>query len=86
MPPKYKQVREQGIRFLFKYDDAAPDLLHIFARHLMEIDDALDLFFDTKPEWNEAYERFENYSETAGLYWFWLEEGNAVMVISCFRV
>lgn len=84
---QYKQVEESGIRFVFKYDDDAPDLLHIYARHLTTIDDALDTFFDGSGEvWNEERRRFETYSETHGLFWFWLEEEHVVMVISCFRL
>ena len=84
---QYKQVEEDGIRFIFKYDDDAPDLLHIFTRHLTSIYDALDTFFDGEQEsWNEERSRFETYSATHGLFWFWLEEGRAVMVISCFRL
>lgn len=30
---KYKTVEEQGLRFVFAYDDDAPDLLHICVRH-----------------------------------------------------
>lgn len=83
----YRNVDENGIRFVFKYDDDAPELLHIFARHLTSIDDALDTFFDGHTcGWNEQRARFETYSETHGLYWFWIEEGSVVMVVSCFRV
>lgn len=84
--PRFKQVHESGIKFVFKYDEQAPELLHIFARHLTTIDDALDLFFDQKPVWNEQYERYENYSETHGLYWYWINQPNKiVMIVSCFR-
>jgi hypothetical protein len=82
----YKQVEEQGIRFVFKYDDDAPELLHIFARHLTTIDDALDVFFDGEEEvWNEERNRFETFSATHGLFWFWIEENRVVMVVTCFR-
>lgn len=84
---RYKQVEEEGIRFVFKYDDDAPDLLHIYARHLTSIDDALDTFFDGEQEvWNAERSRFETYTRTHGLFWFWLEENRAVMVVSCFRL
>ncbi len=84
---KYKRIVEEGITFLFKYDEVDPTLLHIYARHLMEIDDALDLFFETEPKWNEQFRRFENYSETCGLFWFWRnEEKRQVMIITCFRI
>jgi hypothetical protein len=60
---------------------------HIYARHLSEIDDALDVFFDTKATWNEQFRRFENYSNTHGLFWFWLNESKKeVQIISCFRI
>ena len=84
---RYKQVEEDGIRFVFKYDDDAPDLLHIYARHLASIDDALDTFFEGEQEsWNEERSRFETYSATHGLFWFWIEQDWVVMVVSCFRV
>ena len=84
---RYKQVEEDGIRFVFKYDDDAPDLLHIYARHLTSVDDVLDTFFEGQQEsWNEERSRFETYSESHGLFWFWLETDRAVMVISCFRL
>ncbi len=84
---KYRRVKEGGITFLFKYDEVDQTLLHIFARHLMEVDDALDLFFDTDASWNEQFERYENYSETHGLFWFWRDEkAKVVMIITCFRI
>jgi hypothetical protein len=82
---RYRQVEEDGIRFVFKYDESAPELLHIFVRYLTSIDDALDTYFGGGTVWNEARERFETRSETHGLSWFWLEPGHAVMVILCFR-
>ncbi len=58
MPPiAYRRIREQGVTFVFKYDVDAPHLLHIFARHLTEPDDALDVWFDptTTQTWNEDH-------------------------------
>ncbi len=84
--PRYKQVSENKIRFVFKYDDQAPELLHIYARHLTTIDDALDLYFEEKAVWNESFQRYENYSNTHGLYWYWIDEQKrVVMIVSCFR-
>jgi hypothetical protein len=82
----YKRVEENGIEFLFKYDDDAPELLHIYARHVTDIDDALDTFFGGQTTWNAQFERFETFTQTHGLFWFWLEEKKRVMVISCFKV
>ena len=84
--PKFKQVRERGISFVFKYDADAPDLLHIYARHLTTIDDALDVFFDHSAQqaYNAEHQRYERYSRTHGLYWFWLKPDSVVMVITCF--
>ncbi|MBI4533210.1 MAG: hypothetical protein HY711_04610 [Candidatus Melainabacteria bacterium] len=85
--PQFEQVFEDGFTFVFKVEDDAPDLLHIYARHLTTIDDALDVFFDTTPAWNERFNRFENFSCTHGLYWFWINEAEkVVMIISCFRI
>ncbi len=84
---KYQRIREGDFTFLFKYDEVDSTLLHIFARHLMEVDDALDLFFETEANWNKEFERFENYSETHGLFWFWRnEKTKVVMIITCFRI
>lgn len=30
--------------------------------------------------------RYENYSETHGIYWFWLNEFDKVMMITCFKI
>ncbi len=87
MPPRYKRVREAGFTFLFRYDQIDPSLLHIYARHLMTVDEALELFFNETPTWNEEFHRFENYSDTHGLYWFWRNEAKKeVVVITCFRI
>jgi hypothetical protein len=50
-------VVENGIRFVFKMDPVDPNILHIYARHLTTIDDALDVFFGSMPGWNEQHER-----------------------------
>jgi hypothetical protein len=86
---RYKRVRENGVVFVFKFDDDAPDLLHIFARHLTTIDDALDVFFDPAASEgrNPTHDRFERYNATHGLFWFWLDKpGKVVMVITCFTL
>jgi hypothetical protein len=87
--PKYRRVREQGTVFVFKMDDDAPDLLHIYARHLTSIDDALDVWFDDAAVelHNPVHDRFERTNTTHGLYWFWLDQpGKVVMVITCFTI
>ena len=77
----------EWLYLFFRYDTVDPSILHIYARHLTSIDDALDVFFDTEPKWNEEYERFENYSVTHGLFWFWKnEERKIVVIITCFRI
>lgn len=83
---RYKIFKVRGITFVFKFDEDDPEILHIFARHLTSIDDALDVFFGTTPNWNLKKQRYENLSKTHGLYWFWLDESKKkVMVISSFR-
>lgn len=84
----YKRVREHGITFYFKYDDQHPEFLHIYARHLTGIDDALDVFFDPNRQsvWNEEQQRWETQSATHMLYWTWLEERTKVLIITCFRL
>jgi hypothetical protein len=84
---RYKRVEENGIQFVFKYDDEAPELLHIYVRHLTSVDDALDVFFSPSPRnWNAERSRFETETETHGLYWFWIDKDKVVMVVSCFKL
>jgi hypothetical protein len=84
----YRRVRGNGVTFVFKTEPGHPDLLHIYARHLTTEQDAVNTFFaaDDRSVWNAAAERWETQSNTHLLYWFWLEEGSTVMVISCFRI
>jgi hypothetical protein len=85
--PRYKRVRSQGFTFLFAYDEADPTLLHIYARHLTTIEDALRVWLDqhhTVEIWNEQNERFETRSESHVPSWTWLDDGETVLIISCF--
>ncbi len=86
MLPRFKHYKARGIKFVFKYDDVAPDLLHIYARHLTTPHDAATAFFAAPAIWNEENKRFETYSTTHCLLWYWLKEMKDVMVISCFRI
>lgn len=84
---RYERVREAGITFFFKYDSVDSAILHIYARHLTSIDDALDVYFITDATWNDEFHRFENFSETHGLFWFWRNEiKKEVIVITCFGI
>lgn len=84
---KYKQVGARGLRFVFKYDDDALDLLHIYARHLTTPDEVLDLFFDPSASQvhDGEHDRFERSNGTHTMFWFWLKRDEAVMVITCFK-
>jgi hypothetical protein len=83
--PRFKRVRSGGFTFLFAYDETDPSLLHIYARHLATIEDALRVWFDPQAEdvWNDQRERFETRGETHVLYWTWLNDGETVLVITC---
>jgi hypothetical protein len=82
---KFDKYFSKGIEFYFKYDDVAPELLHIYARHLTTPSEAIETYFHGKTTWNERYKRFETVSATHGLFWLWLDENSKVLVISCFR-
>ncbi len=84
--PVYERIRCNEFTFVFKYDEDNPEMLHIFARHSTTPDEAIQLFFTEDAVWHEERERFENHSQTHGLYWFWRDEDKkVVMVISCFK-
>ena len=81
----YKRLKANGYTFVFKYEDDHPDLLHIYARHRKEPDDAIYIFFNGVAAWNTTYERFETTLDGEGLFWFWIDKpGKVVMVVSCF--
>jgi hypothetical protein len=83
---QYKAVQKGKLTFLFKYDRNNPALLHISARHLTTIEDALNVFFNTIPIWNERYNRYESEAITHGIYWFWRDKKQKqIVIITCFR-
>jgi hypothetical protein len=68
-------------------DEADPTILHIYARHLTTIDDALRVWFnpDVEDHWNERHQRFEVETDTHILYWTWLTPNERVLIITCLR-
>lgn len=85
MRDDYVVVESEGVRFRFYLDREYPSVLHIYARHGMEIVDALELFFDTEARWNERHQRFENQIGDRVLYWAWKRLNEEVIVITCFE-
>jgi len=85
--PEYQHVDADGFTFLFAFDSDDPEQLHIYARHLATIRDALKVWFDDRTEdtWNEQYKRYETVGRTHVLYWTWLVPGKRVLIITCFR-
>ena len=86
MGRRYKHINAQGIRFVFAYDEGAPSALHIYVQDHTTIDDAVETFFDGSTAKNDQYDRYESFTDTHGLYWFWIEYEKVVMVISCFTL
>ena len=79
-------IRVRGHIFVFAYDDVDPELLHIYARHLMEPSDAIRVFFNGTATWNDEHSRWESEADGKRLYWFWRnEQAKIVGIISCFR-
>lgn len=87
MTSRYKVIRSDGHTFVFAYDEVAPDLLHIFARHLMHPHQAIDVFFEGEVDvYNQEFDRHETRYERFVLYWCWInEERKVVLVITCFE-
>jgi hypothetical protein len=85
--PRYTTVDSDGFTFVFTHEPADPSILHIFARHLTGIEDALGVWFDNSAEdiWNDEHRRYETVGRTHVLYWAWLVEGQRVLIITCFR-
>jgi hypothetical protein len=87
-PPEWETDvdHESRIRVLFKRDPDAPELRHVFARHLTSPEDAIKTFFAAPAWWNDRYRRQETFTDTHGLYWVWVRPGRIVRVITCFRL
>lgn len=84
---KYTVKRSNHHTFFFKHEPSAPDLLHIYVRHLSTEAEAIAAFFTGVTTWNQARERFETTSATHTVFWFWLDEADKkVMIITCFQV
>jgi len=82
---KYTIKRSCGHTFFFKHEDEAPELLHIYVRHLTTPEDSITAFFTGKAIWNKDNKRFENKTEKHTVYWLWLDEKDKkVLIISCF--
>ncbi len=63
-----------------------PSLLHIYARHMTDPNIAIQTWFEGEEEvWNTRFERYETSSKLHTVYWFWLTENKAIMIISCFK-
>ena len=86
-PGRFRRFKTRGITFVFKTDPAAPDLLHIFARHLKAPHDAIRVWFEGVHTYNAVRQRFEAFDGDTGLYWYPINlETDVVMVISCFDI
>ncbi|HEY9720894.1 MAG TPA: hypothetical protein V6D47_02710 [Oscillatoriaceae cyanobacterium] len=86
--PRYEAFEDSGYTFVFKYDEAFPEMLHYHVRHWPNtIDDAIDTFFADVGTWDERHQRFISQSDTHELLWYWIDETKkVVMVISCYRI
>lgn len=82
----YKRVRARGVTFVFKYEDDHPEILHIFARHLKEPDDAIEIFFAGLTFWKSEQGLWETRCHGEAVWWFWIDESEkVVMIVSCFN-
>ena len=83
-----RAVESDGYTFYFLYDRNRADELHISRRIGIDVEIAIDTFFDGTHNEDSRHRRFECYTETHGVYWTWLH-GDAtstnVLMISCFR-
>ena len=51
--PRYEHFAYEGYKFVFKYDEDIPNLLHIWVRHLKTVEDAVEIWFEgTEEIWN----------------------------------
>lgn len=83
--PSYRRVPARGIVFVFKYEDEPPDMLHIFARHRKQPQDAIAVWLGaTDHRWDDRYSRFEASHGGQGILWYWIVQDRVVMIVSCY--
>jgi hypothetical protein len=83
---KHLRIKVGEFTFIFKYETEHPELLHIYAQHLMQPKDAIDTFFEgAEDKWDEQHKRFETSTESITILWFWKVQDEVVYIISCYR-
>lgn len=87
--PKREYLRvwdpELGVLFVFAFDRAQPDRLHIEMRPGQTYAEAIRVWIEgrDRAEWQPEFRRYYSENDRFGILWFWLEEG-AVMIFSMF--
>lgn len=78
--------KNRGVTFFFKYEPPENDLLHIFIRHLITMEEAITVFFDSETTFNKKHNRYESSNDTHTIYWNWINEiEKKIIVITCFK-
>lgn len=87
MGNKYEVRKVRGVTFFFKYEEDAPDLLHIWVRHLTTIEESIEVFFESESKYNKKHNRYEALNQTHKIYWNYIGDiKNKVIIITCFKV
>lgn len=83
----YDEFECDGIVFIFKKDSVDAGLSHIWARHMLDENDAINCWFDGTHRWNAERRRFECIDPQGEIevFLFWLRKGE-VRIITCARV
>ena len=81
---RYQDSASKGW-FLFAHHQVDQPKLHIWIRHQVTPEIAVETFSQGLTTWNSERLRFETETETHMLFWAWHQPSGDVLVISCFR-
>ena len=84
MPKNFQNFRYRGVTFVFKVDPADSTMLHIYARHLKQPSDAIQIWFGGVHSYNLDHKRFEAVLNGVRIYWFPIDVAtDIIMIASC---
>src|SRR5271155_5657469 len=89
---RYEEFEAEGHVFRFLYDKEQPDRLHVEVSHGLQVEGAIDVFFDGAHTTRERSDlrgqdgsrTFETLHKNRGIWWKWIDEQKKHVLIWSF--